>query len=150
MLLTYLHFRFTEPTGPACADMIRCGQVFGTPKMHPKSQPFIDHVMTFSWLDQRIWFRNYQIVEETGALAEIGPRFVLNPVKVFSGSFQGEKLWENPHFVSPTSVRTRLPCCFLLSGRCITVSLLKFNIVINACAALCKLIGWKLYETIRV
>ncbi|XP_043216756.1 ribosome biogenesis protein BRX1 homolog isoform X1 [Amphibalanus amphitrite] len=83
-------------------------QVFGTPKLHPKSQPFVDHVMTFSWLDQRIWFRNYQIVQETGALAEIGPRFVLNPVKVFAGSFQGEKLWENPHFVSPTSRRRLL------------------------------------------
>jgi len=47
-------------------------QVFGTPKLHPKSQPFVDHVMTFSWLDNRIWFRNYQIVEETGALAESG------------------------------------------------------------------------------
>ena len=79
--------------------------MFGTPKLHPKSQPFIDHVMTFSWLDRRIWFRNYQIVQETGSLAEIGPRFVLNPVKLFAGSFQGEKLWENPDFVSPTSVR---------------------------------------------
>lgn len=80
-------------------------QVFGAPKLHPKTQPFIDHVMTFSWLDQRIWFRNYQIVQETGALAEIGPRFVLNPVKLFAGSFQGEKLWENPNFISPTSRR---------------------------------------------
>lgn len=80
-------------------------QVFGTPKLHPKSQPFIDHVMTFSWLDNRIWFRNYQVVEETGALAEVGPRFVLNPVKLFAGSFQGEKVWENPNFISPASRR---------------------------------------------
>lgn len=80
------------------------GQTFGTPNHHPKSQPFIDHVMTFAWLDNRVWFRNYQIVEETGALAEIGPRFVLNPIKLFAGSFQGEKLWENPDFVSPASV----------------------------------------------
>lgn len=33
-------------------------------------------------LDGRIWFRNYQILSEDGALAEIGPRFVLNPVSL--------------------------------------------------------------------
>lgn len=55
-------------------------QIFGVPKHHPKSQPFFDHVYTFMILDNRIWFRNYQILSEDGALAEIGPRFVLNPV----------------------------------------------------------------------
>lgn len=49
-------------------------QIFGTPKSHPKSQPFIDHVLTFSIIDNKIWFRNYQIVEENGSLAEVGPR----------------------------------------------------------------------------
>ena len=49
-------------------------QVFGTPKSHPKSQPFIDHVLTFTIIDNKIWLRNYQIVEENGSLAEIGPR----------------------------------------------------------------------------
>ena len=49
-------------------------QIFGTPKSHPKSQPFIDHVLTFTIIDNKIWFRNYQIVEENGTLAEIGPR----------------------------------------------------------------------------
>lgn len=49
-------------------------QIFGTPKSHPKSQPFVDHVLTFSIIDQKIWFRNYQIIEENGSLAEIGPR----------------------------------------------------------------------------
>lgn len=51
-----------------------CTQIFGTPKSHPKSQPFIDHVLTFTIIDNKIWLRNYQIVEETGSLAEIGPR----------------------------------------------------------------------------
>lgn len=55
-------------------------QIFGIPNHHPKSQPFFDHVYTFMILDNRIWFRNYQILSEDGALAEIGPRFVLNPV----------------------------------------------------------------------
>lgn len=58
-------------------------QVFGVPKHHPKSQPFFDHVYTFTVLDNRIWFRNFQILSEDGALAEIGPRFVLNPVRFF-------------------------------------------------------------------
>lgn len=83
-------------------------QIFGVPNHHPKSQPFFDHVFTFTILDNRIWFRNYQILSEDGALAEIGPRFVLNPVKIFSGSFGGVPLWENPHYVSPANYRRQL------------------------------------------
>ena len=33
--------------------------VFNIPKNHPKSKPFIDHVFSFTYLDGRIWFRNY-------------------------------------------------------------------------------------------
>ncbi|CAD0198370.1 unnamed protein product [Chrysodeixis includens] len=80
-------------------------QIFGVPKHHPKSQPFFDHVYTFMILDNRIWFRNYQILSEDGALAEIGPRFVLNPVKIFSGSFGGSTLWENAKYISPAKLR---------------------------------------------
>jgi len=47
-------------------------QTFGTPNHHPKSQPFFDHIFTFAIADNRIWFRNYQILEENGELAEIG------------------------------------------------------------------------------
>ncbi|KAJ9601757.1 hypothetical protein L9F63_000049 [Diploptera punctata] len=83
-------------------------QIFGTPNHHPKSQPFTDHVITFSIVDNRIWFRNYQILSEDGALAEIGPRFVLNPIKIFDGSFGGEALWENPRYVSPALYRRQL------------------------------------------
>jgi ribosome biogenesis protein BRX1 len=79
-------------------------QIFGTPYHHPKSQPFIDHVITFSVLDNRIWFRNFQILSEDGALAEIGPQFVLNPIKIFDGSFRGQTIWENPKYVSPAMV----------------------------------------------
>ncbi|XP_028161474.1 ribosome biogenesis protein BRX1 homolog [Ostrinia furnacalis] len=80
-------------------------QTFGVPNHHPKSQPFFDHIYTFMILDNRIWFRNYQILSEDGALAEIGPRFVLNPVKIFSGSFGGTTLWENPKYISPAKLR---------------------------------------------
>ncbi|KAK0078902.1 hypothetical protein PV325_001985 [Microctonus aethiopoides] len=80
-------------------------QIFGVPNYHPKSQPFFDHVFTFTILDNRIWFRNFQILTEDGGLAEIGPRFVLNPVKIFSSSFGGETLWDNPFYISPAKFR---------------------------------------------
>lgn len=83
-------------------------QIFGVPKHHPRSQPFFDHVITFTFLDKRIWYRNYQILSEDGGLTEIGPRFVLNPVKLFDGSFGGETLWENPDYVSPSKHRQLL------------------------------------------
>ncbi|XP_055376188.1 ribosome biogenesis protein BRX1 homolog [Condylostylus longicornis] len=80
-------------------------QIFGVPFHHPKSQPFVDHVYTFTYLDKRIWFRNFQVLSEDGGLSEIGPRFVLNPVKLFEGSFTGNPLWENPDYVSPSKHR---------------------------------------------
>ncbi|KAJ8941217.1 hypothetical protein NQ318_015649 [Aromia moschata] len=83
-------------------------QIFGVPKHHPKSQPFFDHVFTFTILDNRVWFRNFQILSEDGALAEVGPRFVLNPVKIFSGSFGGVALWENPNYISPAKYRQQI------------------------------------------
>ncbi|KAK1345379.1 hypothetical protein QTO34_014090 [Cnephaeus nilssonii] len=80
-------------------------QIFSTPRYHPKSQPFVDHVFTFTVLDNRIWFRNFQIIEEDAALVEIGPRFVLNLIKIFQGSFGGPTLYENPHYQSPNMHR---------------------------------------------
>ncbi|XP_026111147.1 ribosome biogenesis protein BRX1 homolog [Carassius auratus] len=80
-------------------------QTFSTPRYHPKSQPFVDHVLTFTIADHRIWFRNYQIIEEDASLVEIGPRFVLNLIKIFQGSFGGPTLFENPHFQSPNTHR---------------------------------------------
>lgn len=47
-------------------------QTFSTPNHHPKSQPFHDHVFTFSILDNKIWFRNYEILGMDGRLSEIG------------------------------------------------------------------------------
>mmetsp|Transcript_85879 Transcript_85879/g.152104 ORF Transcript_85879/g.152104 Transcript_85879/m.152104 type:complete len:357 (-) Transcript_85879:54-1124(-) len=91
-------------------------QAFGTPRNHPKSKPFHDHVMCFYWLDKKIWFRHYQITPETPdnqndpekqVLTEIGPRFVLDPIRIFSGSFQGQTLYQNPHYMSPTALRVQ-------------------------------------------
>jgi len=87
-------------------------QIWGTPKGHKKSKPFIDHVFSFYIQEDRIWFRHYQIVqkdtdknETETSLVEIGPRFVLNPIRIFEYSFSGATLWENPHFVSPNMAR---------------------------------------------
>jgi len=88
-------------------------QVFATPPGHPASKPFIDHVMSFYILDNRIWFRNYQITENDtenktkpeAELVEIGPRFIMNPIKIFSGSFTGAPLYTNANFISPTQLR---------------------------------------------
>lgn len=68
--------------------------------------------------------RNYQILEElpTNALeahiakkasgeshktslVEIGPRFVLNPIRIFHRSFGGQTLYRNEDFVSPNEIR---------------------------------------------
>ena len=43
--------------------------------------------------------------ERTTSLVEIGPRFVLNPIRIFRGSFSGSALFHNPDFVSPNEVR---------------------------------------------
>ncbi|TKS84359.1 Ribosome biogenesis protein BRX1 -like protein [Collichthys lucidus] len=83
-------------------------QTFSTPRYHPKSQPFVDHVFTFTIADNRIWFRNYQIIEEDASLVEIGPRFVLNLIKIFQGSFGGPTLYENPTFLSPNMHRREI------------------------------------------
>ncbi len=34
----------------------------------------------------------------------VGPRFVLNPIKVFEGSFGGATLYENPRYITPNTV----------------------------------------------
>ncbi|KAK4778942.1 hypothetical protein SAY86_006470 [Trapa natans] len=93
-------------------------QIFGTPKGHHKSKPYYDHVFVFSIVDDHIWFRNYQISVphresdkvsrgslEKMTLVEVGPRFCMNPIKIFGGSFGGPTLYENPFYVSPNQIR---------------------------------------------
>lgn len=91
-------------------------QTFSAPADHRRTKPFVDHIISLSYLDNRIWFRHYQIVDAAlnekvidksveSTLVEIGPRFVLNPIKCFSGAFKGAVLWENAEYVSPNLVR---------------------------------------------
>lgn len=74
---------------------------------------------------EQIWVRNYQVLEQQASnaleahlakkqsgqiqatsLVEIGPRFVLNPIRIFRGSFGGQTLYKNPDFVSPNEIRS--------------------------------------------
>ncbi|CAM8954594.1 unnamed protein product [Rhodiola kirilowii] len=93
-------------------------QVFGIPKNHRKAKPYYDHVFVFSIVDDHIWFRNYQIsvphletdklvkgALDKMTLVEVGPRFCLNPIKIFGGSFGGPTLYENPYYISPNQIR---------------------------------------------
>ena len=79
----------------------------------------------FKFFILQIWVRNYQIVEEqptnakeareqrknTGSdratnLVEIGPRFVLNPIRIFRGCFGGQTLYQNSDYVNPNVIRS--------------------------------------------
>eukprot|EP00727_Mastigamoeba_balamuthi_P006810 m51a1_g275 putative ribosome biogenesis protein brx1 homolog (351) ;mRNA; f:265922-267116 len=97
----------SAPLWRLCKELL--AQVFAVPKGHPRCKPFIDHVFMFSVQDGRIWFRNYQIVEQgekvaaERSLVEVGPRFVLEPVRVFSGCFGGPVIYENLDFVAPNT-----------------------------------------------
>jgi ribosome biogenesis protein BRX1 len=94
-------------------------QAFNTPKNHPKSKPFIDHVISFNYYLGKIWFRQYQIVNqheekftekddiEKLTLIEIGPRFTLLPIKIFDGTMSGDALWQSSTYITPAKLRSR-------------------------------------------
>lgn len=99
-------------------------KIFGVPQTARKAKPFIDHILTFSILDNKIWFRNFQVsarhtcylktsangsqtqiiekdpLQPNGppqtSLVEIGPRFVLTPIRIFEGAFNGATVYSNP------------------------------------------------------
>jgi ribosome biogenesis protein BRX1 len=110
-------------------------QSFGVPAGARKSKPFVDHVMGFTVVGDKVWVRCYQISEteasktkakkmdqqvdeqqiavgergETNlSLVEIGPRFVMTPIVILEGSFGGPVIYENKEFVSPNQVRADL------------------------------------------
>jgi ribosome biogenesis protein BRX1 len=110
-------------------------QSFGVPAGARKSKPFVDHVMGFTVVGDKVWVRCYQISEteasktktkkmdhqvdeqqiavgergETNlSLIEIGPRFVMTPIVILEGSFGGPVIYENKEFVSPNQVRADL------------------------------------------
>jgi ribosome biogenesis protein BRX1 len=90
--------------------------VFGTPKDHRKTRPFVDRVMHFGWADDRVWIRNYQIKEGASAeesveglsLEEIGPRLVMHPIRILEGSFVGQTSWKNDSYVPAGAIRAQV------------------------------------------
>ncbi|SCU85364.1 LANO_0C04060g1_1 [Lachancea nothofagi CBS 11611] len=97
---------------------------FGVPPNARKMKPFIDHVMSFSIVDDKIWVRTYEIShkarnqdeyeenkeqkdQEDVSLVEIGPRFVMTVILILEGSFGGPKIYENKQYVSPNFVRAQ-------------------------------------------
>ncbi|CDO94871.1 unnamed protein product [Kluyveromyces dobzhanskii CBS 2104] len=93
---------------------------FGVPPQARKIKPFIDHIMSFSIVDDKIWVRTYEIShevrnnveyedkeEDETSLVEIGPRFVMTPILILEGSFGGPKIYENRQYVSPNVVRAQ-------------------------------------------
>ena len=111
---------------------------FGVPKGARKSKPFIDHVMSFTLADNKIWIRCFEISETAASksdlspsnetqrpkpttktihhrnldtklsLVEIGPRFVLTPIVILESSFGGPVLYENKEFISPNQIRSEI------------------------------------------
>lgn len=89
---------------------------FSAPRGHRHVKPFVDHILLFTVLDGRVWLRHYQITDADNVegkedatvgsgVVEIGPRLVLNPVRVFGGSMGGKTAWENPAYVGPNEIR---------------------------------------------
>lgn len=89
-------------------------QIFGTPKNHPRSRPFIDHIFSFSLIGDKVFFRNFQVADEINeqtkkldkTLVEIGPRFIMDPIRILAGGFSGAVLWDNPEYLTPSAERS--------------------------------------------
>ena len=74
-----------------------------------------------SYVNKYMCLKDLFIQVNLFSLPTLGPRFVLNLIKVFEGSFGGSTLYENPKYVTPNAVSRmlvlKLPMindCFLL------------------------------------
>ena len=88
-------------------------QTFNSPKGHPKTRPFYDHQISFYNIDNQIFIRVYQILNEIKEkftnsdqedkiqLLEIGPRFSLNLIRIFGDSLGGKTLYLNKNYIAP-------------------------------------------------
>ena len=73
-------------------------------------------MFSFYWVDNRIWFRHYQLFRDAKLdkslneleLVEIGPRFSLNPIKIFAGFMGGEVIYSNKFYIPPRQIRNEL------------------------------------------
>lgn len=60
-VLTHVSVRFYRLNLRPCLLNSRYNQIFGVPPGARRSKPFVDHVLTFSIVDSKIWFRNFQV-----------------------------------------------------------------------------------------
>jgi len=82
-------------------------QLLGTPHLHHKSAPFIDHVIQLTKLGpaDQIHMRTYEITGENVddmELQESGPSLTLIPLVVLRGCMCGDVLWTNGEYMGPT------------------------------------------------
>ncbi len=42
--------------------------------------------------------------DQSTVLVEIGPRFVLEPIRIFAGSMGGATLWSSPTYIAPNRI----------------------------------------------
>jgi hypothetical protein len=49
-----------------------------------------------------------KIKEEKIDLVEIGPRFTLNPIRIFDGFMEGQVIYDNPYYVRPRQIKKDL------------------------------------------
>jgi ribosome biogenesis protein BRX1 len=101
----------TEPHLQLLKEMFQ--HTFNSPKNHPKTKPFYDHIIAFYNVNNHIFFRNYQIVNDLKErftdsddvsklqLIEIGPRFSLNIIRIFDGPLGGKTIFQNPFYIPP-------------------------------------------------
>ena len=88
-------------------------QCFNSPRGHPKTRPFYDHQICFYNINNQIFIRVYQILNEIKEkftnqdqeskiqLLEIGPRFSLKLIRIFADSLGGKTLYLNKDYVAP-------------------------------------------------
>ena len=76
-------------------------RTFATPcHGKPKTQPDVKHTLTFTWLDGRVWVRAYRITPhaikpDAIDVMEIGPRMVLEPIRIIAAGFGGAILYSS-------------------------------------------------------
>ncbi|KAH7832467.1 putative ribosome biogenesis protein BRX1 [Monocercomonoides exilis] len=90
--------------------------IFAPPATHPKVVPYVDHIVEKN-VARLLGRTGIATVDEELAdstsgsddpvLVEIGPRFVLDPIRIFSDSFKGQTIWKSQTYVSPTKIRAR-------------------------------------------
>jgi RNA-binding protein required for 60S ribosomal subunit biogenesis len=63
--------------------------------------PFVDHVFSFAETNNKIFFRNFEIAGNNNdiSLVEIGPRFVVTPIKILNGVTSGDTLYKNGQYL---------------------------------------------------